>query len=196
MWSLKCYSAQKHYLFSVQLIFSFLILVDTCPSATHHSYYLAKQGKCCLSLSSLTLITSEKPCQSCKKRKRKKRKREEKGKAGSKAKTEQVRMLLWFRLLQQGFPVGTSDKEPACQCRSCKRCGFNPWVGKIPWRKAWQPTPILLPGVIPWLQRILAVYSPWGCIESDNWSNLAHTSQKGDPTSVFDFALDFPREKR
>ena len=26
-----------------------------------------------------------------------------------------------------GFPVGTSDKEPGCQCRRCKRCGFNPW---------------------------------------------------------------------
>ena len=36
-----------------------------------------------------------------------------------------------------------SDKEPACQCR---RCGFDLWVGKIPWRRAWQPTPVFLPG--------------------------------------------------
>ena len=28
----------------------------------------------------------------------------------------------------------------------CGRCGFNPWVGKIPWRRAWQPTPVFLPG--------------------------------------------------
>ena len=28
----------------------------------------------------------------------------------------------------------------------CRRCGFNPWVGKIPWRRKWQPTPIFLPG--------------------------------------------------
>ena len=28
----------------------------------------------------------------------------------------------------------------------CKRRGFSPWVGKIPWRKAWQPTPAFLPG--------------------------------------------------
>ena len=28
----------------------------------------------------------------------------------------------------------------------CRRCGFNPWVGKIPWRRAWQPTPVFLPG--------------------------------------------------
>ena len=45
-----------------------------------------------------------------------------------------------------GFPSGTSGKEPACQCRRCKRCGFDPWVGKIPWRRAWQPTPIFLSG--------------------------------------------------
>ena len=45
-----------------------------------------------------------------------------------------------------GFPDGTSGKEPACQCRRHRRCGFDPWVGKIPWRRAWQPTPALLPG--------------------------------------------------
>ena len=33
------------------------------------------------------------------------------------------------------FPSGASGKEPACQCRRCKRPGFNPWVGKIPWRR-------------------------------------------------------------
>ena len=31
-----------------------------------------------------------------------------------------------------GFPGGTSGKEPNCQCRRFKRCGFDPWVGKIP----------------------------------------------------------------
>ena len=31
-----------------------------------------------------------------------------------------------------GFLGGTSGKEPACWCRRCKRCGFDPWVGKIP----------------------------------------------------------------
>ena len=34
-------------------------------------------------------------------------------------------------------------KEPACQCR---RCEFNPWVRKIPWRRKWQPTPVFLHG--------------------------------------------------
>ena len=35
------------------------------------------------------------------------------------------------------FPVGASGKEPTCQC---KRCGFDPWVWKIPLRRAWLPT--------------------------------------------------------
>ena len=45
-----------------------------------------------------------------------------------------------------GFPDDTSGKEPACQCRRCKKCGFSSWARKIPWRKAWQPTPVFLPG--------------------------------------------------
>ena len=46
-------------------------------------------------------------------------------------------------------PGGASGKEPACQCRRHKRCRFDPWVGKIPWRRAWQPTPLFLPGESP-----------------------------------------------
>ena len=45
-----------------------------------------------------------------------------------------------------GFLGGASGKEPTCQCRRQRRCGFNPWVGKIPWRRKWQPTPLFLPG--------------------------------------------------
>ena len=58
------------------------------------------------------------------------------------------------------------DKEPACQCRIHKRHGFSPWVGKIPWRRAWQPTPVFLPRESQG-QRSLAGYSPWGSKESD-----------------------------
>ena len=46
----------------------------------------------------------------------------------------------------RGLPGGTSVKEPACKCRRHKRHGFNPWVGKIPWRRKWQLTPVFLPG--------------------------------------------------
>ena len=47
-----------------------------------------------------------------------------------------------------------------------KRCGFDPWVTKIPWRRAWQPTPVFLPGESHG-QRSLEGYSPQGCQESD-----------------------------
>ena len=44
----------------------------------------------------------------------------------------------------KGFPVNTDGKEHACQCRRHKKHEFNPWVGKIPWRGAWQPIPVFL----------------------------------------------------
>ena len=44
------------------------------------------------------------------------------------------------------FPGGTGGKELICQCRRLKRCRFSSWVGKIPWRRKWQPTPVFLPG--------------------------------------------------
>ena len=44
------------------------------------------------------------------------------------------------------LPRWHSGEESACQCRRCKRCGFDSWVGKIPWRRKWQPTPVSLPG--------------------------------------------------
>ena len=58
-----------------------------------------------------------------------------------------------------GLPGGASGKELTCQCRRYKRCGFDPWVGKISWRRAWKPTPVFLPRKSHG-QRILVVYSP------------------------------------
>ena len=43
----------------------------------------------------------------------------------------------------------------------CRRCRFNPWVGKIPWRREWLPIPVFLPGESHG-QRNLVGYSPWG----------------------------------
>ena len=61
------------------------------------------------------------------------------------------------------FWVGASQvaqyKESGCQCRRRWRHGFNSWVGKIPWRDKWQPTPVFLPGESPG-QRSLVGYSP------------------------------------
>ena len=53
-----------------------------------------------------------------------------------------------FRELR-GPPRWLRSKESACQFRKLRRHGFNPWVGKIPWRRKWQPTPLFLPGKIP-----------------------------------------------
>ena len=44
------------------------------------------------------------------------------------------------------FPAGASGKELTCQCRRHKRCRFDPWARKIPWRRKWQPTPVFWPG--------------------------------------------------
>ena len=53
-----------------------------------------------------------------------------------------------------GFPPGASGREPACHCRRYKRRGFDPWVGKMFWRRKWQPTPVFLPGKIPWTEEL------------------------------------------
>jgi len=58
-----------------------------------------------------------------------------------------------------GFPGGASGKEPTCQCRRHERCGFDPWVGKIPWRRTWQPPPVFLSGESHGQRRLMG-YSP------------------------------------
>ena len=85
--------------------------------------------------------------------------------------------LNWTELnVPMGFPGGTSGKEPVCQCRRHKRCRFNPWVRKIPWRRLWQPTPGFLPGKSHG-QRSLVGYSPRGGKRvKHDWSNLSYVS--------------------
>ena len=62
-----------------------------------------------------------------------------------------------YALFSWGFSGGSPQ---------CGRPGFDPWVGKIPWRRKWQPTPVFLPGESHG-RRSLVDYSPWGCKESD-----------------------------
>ena len=69
---------------------------------------------------------------------------------------------------------GAHGKESTCQCRRHNRSGFSPWVGKIPWRRAWQPTPIFLPGESLG-QRSLAGYTPQGHRVRHDWSDLVCT---------------------
>ena len=70
-----------------------------------------------------------------------------------------------------GVPWWLSGKESACQYRKHWRSRLDPWVGKIPWRRKWQPTPIFLPGKFHGC-RSLAGYNPWGCKESDMTEQL------------------------
>ena len=83
-------------------------------------------------------------------------------------------ILIQKSIRRKGFPGGTSGKEPTCQCRRHKRSWFHPWVGKVLWRRKWQPTPIFLPGESHG-QRSLAGYSPWGHKESDTTEATEHT---------------------
>ena len=72
-----------------------------------------------------------------------------------------------------GFPGGARGKEPTCQCRRLKRPQYEPWIGKIPWRKAQKLNPVFLPGESHG-QRSLAGYSPWGCRESNMTEATQH----------------------
>ena len=70
-----------------------------------------------------------------------------------------------FPIFKIGFPRWLSNKDSACKAGDMD--SFNPWVGKIPWRRKWQPTPVFLPGESQG-QRSLAGY-----IFFFNWSIIA-----------------------
>ena len=70
-----------------------------------------------------------------------------------------------FTLPDSGLPRRDSSKESACQCKRHKRCRFDPWVGKILWRRKWHPTAVFLPGKFHG-QKILAGCVPRGHKES------------------------------
>ena len=69
-------------------------------------------------------------------------------------------------VLLSGFSRGSVVKDLPAMQEQCRRHGFNPWVRKIPWRRAWQPTPVFLPGESCG-QWNLVSYSPWGHKELD-----------------------------
>ena len=67
--------------------------------------------------------------------------------------------------VSSGFPGGSYGKELACNVGDLSSiAGSDPWVGKIPWSRKWQPTPVFLPREFHGT-RSLADYSPWGRIE-------------------------------
>ena len=66
-----------------------------------------------------------------------------------------------------------TGKRSACQCR---RRGLDPWVGKTPWRRPWQPTPVFLPGKSHG-QRSLAGYGRCSHKESDLTEELSNNNK-------------------
>ena len=66
----------------------------------------------------------------------------------------------------EGFPVGFVVAHTVKKFLKCRRAGFSPQVGKIPWRRKWEDHPVFLPGESHG-QRSLVSYGSWGHKESD-----------------------------
>ena len=66
----------------------------------------------------------------------------------------------------KGRPRCLNGERIHLPVQEMKAMMVDPWVGKIPWRRKWQPTPVFLPGESHG-QRSLVGYSPWGYKESD-----------------------------
>ena len=74
--------------------------------------------------------------------------------------------------LRSDFSGGSDGKSV---CLRCRRPGFDPWVGKIPWRRECQPTPVLLPGKSHGWRKLVG-YNPWGHKELDTTERLLFLS--------------------
>ena len=71
-----------------------------------------------------------------------------------------------------------SGREPACQCRRHKRCGFDPWVRKIPRRRAWLPHSSILVWRIPWTEKPGGLQSIGLQRVRHDWNDLARSMLK------------------
>ena len=74
--------------------------------------------------------------------------------------------------VHMGFSGGARGKEFAYQCRRHKRRWLNPWVMKIPWRRAWQSTPVFLPREFPWTEESGRLWSIGLQRVGQDWSHL------------------------
>ena len=81
-----------------------------------------------------------------------------------------VSAVQWELVKPGGFPGGSDSKESVC---NAGRPRFTPWVGKIPWRRKWEPIPVFLPGEVHG-QRSLVGYSPWDHINGLDWLALTY----------------------
>ena len=86
-----------------------------------------------------------------------------------------ISQIFWAQhAILMGFPGGAIGKESACQCRRHKKCRSDLWIKKIPWKRAWQPTPVFAPGEFH-EQRSLVDYSLYGHKQLDTTEATAHT---------------------
>ena len=69
-----------------------------------------------------------------------------------------------------------SGSRICLQCRRLRRCRFDPWVGKIPWRRAWQLSALFLPGESPWTEELGQLQTTVSQRVGDHWRGWAHTS--------------------
>ena len=88
--------------------------------------------------------------------------------------------ILLFSILFSGLSLWFSGKESTCQCR---RYGFDSCIGKISWRRKWQPTPVVLPGKSHG-QRSLAGYSLW------SHKRVGHSLETKQQQSYFQISLN------
>ena len=92
---------------------------------------------------------------------------------------------------QEGFPGGSEVKNPLAN-----GADFDPWVRKIPWKRKWQRTPVLLPGKSHG-QRSLVACSPWGHRQSDTtWGpHTTATTTKGPGTVPCTLCVRLPNSE-
>ena len=109
------------------------------------------------------------------------------------AKARHTVIIQWTCSFQQywgglgGFPSG---KESTCWCRRHKRHQFDLYVGKIPWRRAWQPTPVFLPGEShgqrTWWAKVHGVAKSW------TWLKWLSMHPRGGLTPPYVWKWDLP----
>ena len=76
-------------------------------------------------------------------------------------------------LLSNSKKVALVVKNPPASAGGGKRHKLDPWIGKIPWRRAWQPTPVFLPGESPWTEKPGRLQSMGLQRVGRDWSDLA-----------------------
>ena len=91
-------------------------------------------------------------------------------------------VLLKLRIEVLGLPWYSDSKESACNAKN----PLDPWIGKIPWRRKWQPIPVFLPGEF---HGRAAVHRT-----AKSWTRLSNTNYRGAETLVLLSSLFYPVE--